>query len=248
MEILPHERVDDLQIGGLSIIQDTRGFCFGVDAVLLSSFPEIKKGDEVFDMCTGSGIVAILLAAKTSAGRIYGMELIPETAQMAKRSVQMNNLENVFILQGDIRDAVSKFGRGVFDVITCNPPYKKVQSGLLCADPVKTAARHEVFCTLRDVLEQSYDLLKLGGKLCMVHRPERLCDIMCLMRENRIEPKRLRFVHPAPGKPPVLILVEGAKGGGEFLKILPPLYVYDENGKRTEEMERIYGAGQKEAT
>lgn len=244
MELKPHERLDDLQIGGLSLIQSKHGFRFGIDAVLLSSFPEIKKGNEVFDMCTGSGIIPVLLSAKTAARKIYGMEIMPETADMARRSAALNNLANVEIITGDIRSAVSVFGNEVFDVITCNPPYKKADSGLVSSDGVTAAARHEILCTLEDVISQSHALLKFGGRLCMVHRPERLCDIICLMRAHNLEPKRLLFVHPSPGKAPGLVLVEGAKGGGVFLKILPPLYICDENGNYTDELNRIYGRSQ----
>ncbi len=242
MKLLPHERIDDLQIKGFSIIQDTRGFCFGLDAVLLSSFPEIKKGDKVFDMCTGSGIVPILLAAKTDAASILGMEIMPEVANMAKRSVLMNGLSHVEIVHGDIKTATEVLGHGVFDVVTCNPPYKRASSGLVCADDMRTVARHEILCTLEDVISQGSGPLRFGGKLCMVHRPERLCDIVCLMRKYKTEPKRLRYVHPSPDKPPMLILIEGARGGREFLKTLPPLFVHDSEGNKTAEIEGIYGS------
>lgn len=240
MLLKPYERLDDLQIGGLSVIQDTRGFCFGIDAVLLSAFAEIKKGDRVLDMCTGSGVIPILLSAKSKASEIYGIEIQPEVAQTAKRSVMHNNLSNVFIKEGDIKEAVSIFGTACFDVITCNPPYIEVKSGLINPGDSKAIARHEILCDLEDVVKQSASLLRFGGKLYMIHRPDRIADVLCTMRKYKIEPKRLRMIHSAKGTDATLFLVEGAFGGGKFLKVLPPLYVYDEEGNYTAETERIY--------
>lgn len=240
MQLKSHERLDDLQIKGLHIIQDKRGFCFGVDAVLLSAFPEIKKGDRVLDMCTGNGIIPLLLYAKYEAAEIYGMEIQPEVAQMAQRSVLYNGIDNVFIKEGDIKDAVAMFGTATFDQITCNPPYIKSQSGLINPGDSKAIARHEILCTLDDVIKTSASLLRFGGKLCMVHRPDRLSDVISTMRKYKIEPKRLRTVHSRPGEGATLFLIEGALGGGTFLKVLPPLYIYDGEGNYTDETERIY--------
>lgn len=240
MQLKSHERLDDLQIKGLHIIQDKRGFCFGVDAVLLSAFPEIKKGDRVLDMCTGNGIIPLLLYAKYEAAEIYGMEIQPEVAQMAQRSVLYNGIDNVFIKEGDIKDAVAMFGTATFEQITCNPPYIKSQSGLINPGDSKAIARHEILCTLDDVIKTSASLLRFGGKLCMVHRPDRLSDVISTMRKYKIEPKRLRTVHSRPGEGATLFLIEGALGGGTFLKVLPPLYIYDGEGNYTDETERIY--------
>lgn len=242
--VLPHERVDDLQLNGLRLIQNPSGFCFGIDAVLLSDFAKgaVKKNSKVLDLCTGNGIVPILLSAKTSATHIFGIEIQSEVAEMAQRSVLLNKLsEEISIIDGDLKNAAEIFGKSTFDNITCNPPYKENAGGLKNAADTLTAARHEIFCTLADIIDVSASLLKPGGKLTMIHRPERLADIICLMRGSRIEPKRLRFVHPSAGKTAAMILIEGTKHGRPKLFLEPPLYVHDENGDYTEEINRIYG-------
>ena len=235
-----NESLDDLQAGGLFLIQKKNAFRFGIDAVLLSAFAEVKKGDRVLDLCTGSGVIPVLLSYKTEASEIYGIEIMPEIAEMAERSVKYNKINNVFIKTGDIKSADKEYGCGCFDVITCNPPYIKDGSGLKNPEDLKKIARHEVLCTLEDVIKTSAKLLKFGGKLCMVHRAERLTDVLSLMRKYKIEPKRLRMIHPSKGKNANLLLVEGALGGGSFLKVLEPLTVYDESGEYTAGIERIY--------
>ena len=242
--INPHERVDDLQLGGLSIIQNPKWFCFGVDAVLLSDFAlkNIKKNSKVLDLCTGNGIVPLLLSEKSLAAHIKGVEIQRDVAEMANRSVLMNDLnEKIEIICNDLKNVVEIFGKSVFDNITCNPPYKEANGGLKNCEDVVTIARHEIFCTTEDIVRVSADLLKPSGKLTMVHRPERLVEIICLMREYKIEPKRLRFVHPSPGKTANMILIEGAKHGNPKLFLEPPLYVYDANGNYSEEIDKIYG-------
>ena len=242
--VLPHERVDDLQLNGLRLIQNPSGFCFGIDAVLLSDFAKgsVKKNSRVLDLCTGNGIVPILLSAKTSAAHICGIEIQSEVAEMAQRSVRLNGLEEkISIADGDLKKAPELFGKSVFDNITCNPPYKENMGGLKNAADTLTIARHEIFCTLGGIVDAAAALLKPGGKLAMIHRPERLADIICLMRGARIEPKRLRFVHPSAGKTATMILIEGAKHGRPKLLLEPPLYVHDESGEYTDEINRIYG-------
>lgn len=242
--VLPHERVDDLQLNGLRLIQNPSGFCFGIDAVLLSDFAKgsVKKNSRVLDLCTGNGIVPILLSAKTSAAHIFGIEIQSEVAEMAQRSVRLNGLEEkISIVDGDLKDASEMFGKSVFDNITCNPPYKENMGGLKNAADTLTIARHEIFCTLGGIVDAVAVLLKPGGKLAMIHRPERLADIICLMRGAKIEPKRLRFVHPCAGKTATMILIEGAKHGRPKLFLEPPLYVHDESGEYTDEINRIYG-------
>ena len=235
------ERVDDLQYKGLRLIQDTKGFCFGVDAVLLANFAEIKKGQSVLDMGTGTGIIPILIAGKTQAGKVTGLEIQGHMAEMASRSVRLNHLEErVAIIHGDLKSGVELFGADSFDVVTCNPPYMNPGGGLVNPEDAKAISRHEIKCTLEDVITVGSKLLKHGGKLNIVHRPERLVDIFCLMRANRIEPKRLRMVHPSPGKKANIILVEGAKYGNPQLKTLEPLYVYNENGQYSDEINKIY--------
>lgn len=238
------ERLDDLQLGGLALIQNPKWFCFGVDAVLLSDFAAktVKKGARVLDLCTGNGIIPVLLTAKTAAESICGVEIQEKVAEMAQRSILMNGLEErVEIVAGDLKDAPTRFGKAKFDNITCNPPYKEAFGGMKNADDTVTAARHEIFCTLDDVVAASGQLLKSGGKLCLIHRPERLVEIICLMRKYGIEPKRLRFVHPSPYKTATMVMVEGARGGRAKLHLEPPLYVHDNDGNYTEEINRIYG-------
>ncbi len=235
------ERVDDLQYKGLKIIQDKRNFCFGVDAVILSNFADVRMGDKVLDLGTGTGIIPILIAGKTSAEHITGLEIQTSMASMAKRSVEMNNLQGrVQILEGDLRRSTEIFKTNTFDVITCNPPYKASGGGLLNEDDAKAISRHEIKCTLEDVVSTSSKLLKPGGRLNIVHRPERLVDILSLMRSLGVEPKRLRMVYPSPYKRATMILVEGVKKGGVFLKMLEPLYIHNCDGEYSDEINKIY--------
>lgn len=235
------ECLDDLQ-NGLFIIQKQNGFKFGIDAVLLADFAKNARSSATLDLCTGTGIVPILLSEKTDTQQIYGLEIQEDIAEMAQRSVQYNNLnERVYITDGDLNNASCIYGRGKFDKITCNPPYMKCGAGLQNDTDTKSVSRHEIMCTLDDVLRVSRELLISKGRFFMVHRASRLADILCTMRKYRIEPKQLRLVHPSPEKAPNLVLVEGMKDGGEELKILPPLYVYDSDGNYSEEINKIYG-------
>lgn len=242
IKINENERVDDLQCRGLRIIQNREGFCFGVDAVLLANFADIKNGQRVIDLGTGTGIVPILLAGKTGAKEVVGLEIQDDMAEMASRSIMLNKIEDrVKIVNGDLKNAVSLFGRESFDAVTTNPPYKHQGSGIVNPGDKKALSRHEIACTLEDVISVSSGLLKDGGRFFMVHRPERIVDIIYLMRLHKIEPKRIRFVHPYPGKKPNLLLIEGLKYGKAFLNFMDPLYVYDSNGEYTEEINNIYG-------
>ncbi len=235
------ERIDDLQYKGLRLIQKTDGFRFGVDAVLLSHFAQVNKGGSVIDLGTGTGIIAVLLAAKKNPGKVVGLEIQPEIAGMAARSVELNGLgEKVSIVQGDIRDAAGMFGASSFDAVVTNPPYMTKGGGLLNPADSKAISRHELLCTLADVVSAAGKLLRPGGKFSMVHRPQRLADIICTMRENSIEPKLLRFVHPSPGKKPNLILICGTKNGNPELRVQEPLYVYDSQGSYSQEIDEIY--------
>ncbi len=235
------ECLDDLQ-NGLFIIQKENGFKFGVDAVLLADFAKDARSKSTLDLCTGTGIVPLLLSAKTNTKDIHGLEIQPDIAEMAKRSVIYNKLsERVHIVQGDLKNAAEIYGRGSFDKITCNPPYMKCGTGIKNDTDTKSVSRHEVMCTLDDVLRISAQLLISKGRFFMIHRPSRLADIMCGMRKYKLEPKRLRFVHPSPSKAPNLVLIEGMKDGGEELKLLPPLYVYGEDGNYSAEIDEIYG-------
>ncbi len=243
--IHPNERLDDLQTkNSLRLIQNPDWFCFGVDAVLLADFASktIKKDAVVLDLCTGNGIIPLLLSEKSKANHIKGLEIQECVAEMANRSVVLNNLQGkVEILWGDLKNSVQIFGTESFDNISCNPPYKESHGGLKNTIDTVTIARHEICCTLEDVISVSAKCLKPYGKLCMIHRPERLADIICLMRSFRLEPKRLRFVHPSPSKTANMVLIEGAKYGNPKLFLEPPLYVYDEKGKYSREINDIYG-------
>ncbi len=241
----PFERIDDLQTpNGYRLIQNPDWFCFGVDAVLLSDFAAktIKPKTRILDMCTGNGIIPILLAEKTSGTNIDGLEIQEPVSEMANRSVRLNSLEaRISITTGDLKNTSEIFGKSTFDAVTCNPPYKEASGGLKNATDTVTIARHEILCSLRDIIENAEKVLKPGGKLYLIHRPERLADILCLMREFRIEPKRLRFVHPSVSKTATMILVEGSKHGNPKLFLEPPLYVHDGQGGYTEEIQKIYG-------
>lgn len=237
-----NERIDDLQRNNYKIIQDSDRFCFGMDAVLLSGFARAKEGDQVLDLGTGTGIIPILLAAKTMAAHITGLEIQPDSADMASRSVKLNELEEkVEIITGDIKEAVSLFGAASFDVVTCNPPYMTEHHGLTNPEAPKAIARHELLCTLEDVISQSSRLLRPGGNFYMVHRPFRLADIIVLLRQYRLEPKRMKLVHPFVDKEPNMVLLEASRGGKARITVEKPLIVYQEPGVYTDEIYDIYG-------
>lgn len=236
------EVIDDLQINNLKIIQKKDGFKFGTDAVLLSDFAKSVKAENILDLCSGSGIIPLLLSAKTKAKNIVGLEIQKDYADMAGRSVQMNGLgERVKVLHGDLKNSVDFFKKRSFDLITCNPPYMRTDSAVLNELDEKIIARHEVKCTLEDVISVSSSLISLTGHLVIVHRTSRLCDIIYLMRKYDIEPKRIRFVHKTAFDAPVLVLVDGLYKGKSDVKILPPLIMYNPDGTETAEFKMIYG-------
>lgn len=240
------ERIDDLQLKGLRIIQDKSKFCFGTDAILLSSFARVSSGDMVADLGTGTGIIPILLCGKTNARYIRGIEIQHDMVDMARRSVALNGLKDrVDILEGDIKIAHAYLEAGSFDVVVSNPPYKKVGSGMVNPNDKKAIARHEILCTLKDVISAASRLLRFGGRFSMVHRPDRLIDIVCGMREYNIEPKRIQMVHKNQSRPPSLVLIEGILGGKPSLDCLPPLFIYDEDGNYTPQLCKIYGIDMK---
>lgn len=246
-KLYDNERIDDLQYKGLRLIQKKDGFCFGVDAVLLANFVDVKKNDEVVDLGTGTGIISILLAGKSQAKFITGLEIQSEMAEMALRSAALNGLKDrVKIVNGDIKSSVELFGPSKFNVVVTNPPYMSRGGGLVNPLDLKAISRHEILCTLEDVVSASSRLLVPGGQLAMVHRPERLVDIVFLMRKYGIEPKCLRFVHPSPYKKPNLILIKGTRGGNPQLKMMEPLYIYDENGNYSKEINEIYCRGERD--
>ncbi len=215
-----NERIDDLQRNNYKIIQDPERFCFGMDAVLLSGFAKAKEGDRVIDLGTGTGIIPILMEAKTKASDFTGLEIQPESADMAQRSVELNHLESkIRIVTGDIKEASSLFGAATFDVVTSNPPYMTEHHGITNEKSPKAIARHELLCTLEDVISQAARLLRPGGSFYMVHRPFRLVDIMVLMREYHLEPKRMKLVYPYIDKEPNMVLIEGLRGGRPRLTV-----------------------------
>ena len=238
----PEERLDDLQVNGYEIIQHPGKFCFGMDAVLLSNFDRVKKGESVLDLGTGTGIIPILLTAKSEGERFVGLEIQPESADMARRSISHNHLENkVEIVNGDIKEAACIFGSASFDVITTNPPYMIGQHGIANVSDTKAIARHEVLCTLDDILRESAKILRPGGKFYMVHRPFRLAEILSKMVAVGIEPKRMRMVHPFLDKEPNMVLLEGARGGHSRMTVERPLIVYKETGVYSDELLGEYG-------
>lgn len=238
----PEERLDDLQIKGYEIIQHPGKFCFGMDAVLLSNFARVKKGERVLDLGTGTGIIPILLAAKTEGERFIGLEIQEESADMARRSVAHNSLgDRVGIVDGDIKEAATIFGAASFDVITTNPPYMIGQHGISNPSDTKAIARHEVLCTLDDILRESARVLKPKGRFYMVHRPFRLAEILSKMVEVGIEPKRMRLVYPFIDKEPNMVLIEGLRGGNSRMTIEKPLIVYKEVGVYTDDLLKEYG-------
>lgn len=239
------ERLDDLQRNGLFIIQDPKKFCFGMDAVLLSGFAAghmTGRPGRILDLCTGNGIIPLLMSAKTEAEKIVGMEIQQDMADMADRSVRMNSLEaRISIIPCDIKEAARHIPAASFDVVTVNPPYFKTGHGIVNPEDAKKTARHEICCTLEDVLQAAAFALKENGILHMVHKPQRLTDILVSMRDVRIEPKVLKTVQPRAGAEPSMVLIEGRKGAGAEMKVEPPLIIYAPDGKYTEEMYTIYG-------
>ena len=235
-----NERVDDLQ-NGYYIIQDPEKFCFGMDAVLLSGFARVKPGEKVLDMGTGTGIIPILLAAKTQGEHFTGLEIQEECAGMAKRSVKYNRLEDkVVITQGDIKEAAEIFGAASFHVVTCNPPYMIGQHGLTNPHMPKAIARHEILCTLEDVISQAAKVLGDRGRFYMVHRPFRLAEIMNVMTKYRLEPKRMQLVYPYIDREPNMVLIEALKGGNPRITIERPLIVYEKPGVYTKSILEMY--------
>lgn len=234
-ELRPGERLDDLQIGGLELIQDPKKFCFGVDAVFLSDFVRIRPGENVLDLGTGNGIIPVLLSAKTEARHITGLEIQADTAEMARRSVAHNHLEDrIDIVTGDIKEAAELFKPAFFDVITTNPPYMLADHGMRNLDDAKAIARHEVLCSLDDILRESMRLMQDKSRFYMIHRPFRLTEIMIKMHQYKIEPKRIRFVHPYIDKEPAMVLIEGVRGAKPRVTVEPPLIIYDRNGTAEE--------------
>lgn len=236
------ERIDELQRNGYRILQDPDKFCFGIDAVLLSGFAAVKKGENVLDLGTGTGIIPILLEAKTQGRQFTGLEIQPDMADMAARSVCLNRLEEkISIVNGDIKEASAIFGGASFDVVTCSPPYMSNNHGLKNPGLPKAIARHEVLCTFEDIAREASGVLKFGGRFYMVHRPHRLLELLETMRRWKLEAKRMKFVHPFAGREANMVLIEAFKGGRPEMRIEPPVIVYKEQGVYSDEIYDIYG-------
>lgn len=239
--VKPHERVDDLQIDGLKIIQNPNGFCFGIDAVLVSNFARVKKGSKVVDLGTGTGIIPLLISAKSKDTKISAFEIQSDVADMARRSVAMNGLEDrIEVIEDNINNALEHLGKHSADVVISNPPYMASGVGEVNPSDYKAISRHEIHCTLEDIIRTANELLRGSGQFFMVHRPNRLVDILTLCRKYKLEPKRIRFVHPFADKSPNIVLIHATKDGRPDVKILEPLVVRNEDRTYTEEIYEIY--------
>ena len=241
IELKENERIDDLEFKGLKIIQNKEGFCFGIDSVLLSDFAKNIKNSKVIDLGTGTGIINILLSGKTNNCNFTGVEIQEEVAEMACRSIKLNNLEDrIKVINESILNLKNTFQRKEFDVVVTNPPYKKINTGIINKEDKKIISRHEITASLEDFVQTAAYLLKDYGEFYMVHRPDRLVDIFSIMRKEKIEPKKIRFVYPDKNKKANLVLIKGVKLGNPFLEYDDNLYVYDENGNYTKEILEIY--------
>ena len=249
IRIKEDERIDDLQLKGLKIIQNTKAFCYGVDSVLLSDFAKnIKDGSKVLDLGAGNGILGLLLCGKADLKNIVGIEIQDDVCEMANRSVELNNLQDKFkMINGDIKNIEKLIEKETFDVVVSNPPYKRTNSGVINESKTKLIARHEILCNLEDVIKATFFALKEKGTLYIIHRPERVVDLLETMRKYRIEPKNIRFIQPKQSKKPTMVMVKGTKYGNCFVEVEKPLIVYNEDGTYTDEINQIYGIRKKES-
>lgn len=235
--VLKGERLDDLQRNNLMLIQNPNMFCFGVDAVLLSSFAKIKKHDNVLDLCTGNGIIPILLTGKSEGKSFTGMDILKNNIDMANRSVLYNDLsEKVSFVNDDIKNIKNHFKPKTFEVVTCNPPYVKENSGLRNDVDEMTIARHEIYCTLEDCIKTADYSLKFGGRFYMIHRPTRIAEIFSLLTKYNFEPKTMQLVYPKLHKKPTMVLICATSFGKPMLEVLPPLIMYDDNNEYTQDI------------
>lgn len=236
-------RLDDLNINGYKIYQDPSQFCFGVDAVFLAAEAQIKKNDRVIDICSGSGIIPLLLLARGDVENITMVEYFDYFCGLAKKSAQLNGCEDrLSIVNADIKEIEKHFKKSSFDVLTVNPPYEKDGHGIDSPNPMKNAARRETLCDIRDVCRAANYLLETGGRMYMIHRPSRICDILCAMRENKIEPRTLKLVQSKRDSVPNLVLISGIKGAPPYLTVQKNMIIYNDDGSYTEESSRLYNA------
>ena len=242
MILKENERLDDLQLSGLKIIQNPEKFCFGMDAVLLSGFVRTRKGDLLLDVGTGTGILPLLLSAKTECAHLTGLEIQEESADMARRSVALNRLEEkISIVTGDIKEAGGIFAPASFDCITCNPPYMIGEHGITNPNAPKAIARHEILCTFEDVAAATEKLLKSGGRFFLVHRPFRLAELIVTLTRHHLEPKRMRLVYPYVDREPNMVLIEAVRGGNSRMTVESPLIIFESQGQYTKEIRENYG-------
>lgn len=240
MELNKEERIDDLELNGLKIIQKKDWFCFGIDSVLLADFAkDIPQNSSILDLGAGNGILGLLLSAKIEHAKIMGVEVQEEVAKMAKRSIELNHLEDRLKLQ--ICNIKELEETTKYDAVITNPPYKAYGTGLQNISETKLIARHEVLATLEDFIQKANKCLKDKGAMYMVHRPERLVDILAFSRKYKLEPKDLRLVHSKIGEKPTLVLIKAIKNAKPYLKVREPLYIYQEDGTYTKEILNIYG-------
>lgn len=238
--LLESERLDDLLTNNLHIIQSDEVFSFSLDAVLLAHFCTVPPRGKIVDLCTGNGVIPLLLTTRTKAS-ITGVEIQPRLYDMAKRSVALNELtQQINIVQGDLKHYADEVGHGTFDLVTVNPPYLPANSGERNSNEYVAIARHEMYCTLEDVVRACSQLVRYGGKVALVHRPSRLLDLLTLLRQYHLEPKRMRFVHPRQEEAANMILIEAVKYGKPEVRCLPPLIVYDDRSNYTPELLNIY--------
>lgn len=243
-ELLDGERLDDLVRGGLKIIQSPQAFCFTMDAVLLANFTSVKKGDNIADLGTGTGVIPLLISTRNRVKKITGLEILPDCAERARRSVKGNRLEHLIdIIEGDICQAAEILGTGKFDLVTANPPYLPVGRGAQNQSGPIAIARHEILCSLESVIRAAARLVKYGGRVALVHRSERLADVILEMHNHRLGLRKLQLVYPQPGKKPNMVLLEAQLGGSPELVILEPFFVYDEKGAYTEQFWHTYYPG-----
>ncbi|MFA5528357.1 MAG: tRNA1(Val) (adenine(37)-N6)-methyltransferase [Peptostreptococcales bacterium] len=239
-DLKENERIEEIGFGGLKLIQNPDGFCYGIDAVILAKFCTIKKGDIVVDLGTGTGIIPIILSC-TEAEKIWGIEIQKEVAEMAQRSIELNGLQDrIHIVNMDMKNISDQFQKNSADVVVSNPPYVKYGSGLIGQQSIKTRSRHETDISLEEVIQTACYLLKEKGDFYLVHRPYRLVDILWHCRQFRLEPKTIRFVYPKAGREPNIVLLHCVKYGNPELKFMPPLYVYQDDGDYTKDIYKIY--------
>lgn len=239
--INPDETLDELSLGNIKIIQKKNGYRFSLDPILLIDFCRIKRYENVIDIGTGSGIIAQVLAKISKAKRIVGLELQKSMVDMAERSVVINGLsKRVEIRQGDVRKIRSLFSAGIFNVVVCNPPYRRAGSGRINPRSEQAIARHELEVKVEDIVKASKYLLKDKGRLYLIYLTERLGELISILRNHRIEPKRLRFIYPKPQTDSDMVLIEAMHNAGAGLKVDPPFYIYNSDGKNTEEFRRLY--------